>query len=68
MMPLVKPLTLPRTFVLWLVLFWPIAAWIGWQDYADRYERFFQDTSIAQRMLSQKTVQHEAVLATLAIE
>ncbi|UCO96127.1 sensor histidine kinase [Metapseudomonas lalkuanensis] len=66
MMPVVKPLTISRTVVLWLVLFCPIAAWIGWQDYADRYERFFQDTSIAQRMLSQKTVQHEAVLATLA--
>ncbi|WP_242443148.1 ATP-binding protein [Pseudomonas sp. LFM046] len=66
MMSAVKPLTIPRTFLLWLVLFSPVAAWIGWQDYADRYERFFQDTSIAQRMLSQKTVQHEAVLATLA--
>ncbi|MDH4554115.1 sensor histidine kinase [Pseudomonas sp. BN417] len=61
-----KPLTNIRTSLLWLVLFCPIAAWIGWQDHADRYERFFQDTSIAQRMLSQKTVQHEAVLATLA--
>lgn len=66
MMSAVKPLTTIRTFLLWLVLFCPIAAWIAWQDHADRYERFFQDTSIAQRMLSQKTVQHEAVLATLA--
>ncbi|MNZ25895.1 Sensor protein FixL [compost metagenome] len=66
MMSAVKPLTISRTFLLWLVLFCPVAAWIGWQDHADRYERFFQDTSIAQRMLSQKTVQHEAVLATLA--
>ncbi|WP_280324692.1 ATP-binding protein [Pseudomonas sp. BN102] len=66
MMSAVKPLTNIRTFLLWLALFCPIAAWIGWQDHADRYERFFQDTSIAQRMLSQKTVQHEAVLATLA--
>ncbi len=32
----------------------------------DQHERFFQSTSVAQRMLSQKTVQHEAVLATLA--
>ena len=52
--------------VLWLILFCPGAAWIGWQDGVANYERFFQDTSIAQRMLSQKTVQHEAVLATLA--
>ncbi|MDE3736694.1 MULTISPECIES: sensor histidine kinase [Pseudomonas] len=66
MMSAVKPLTLTRTFLFWLVLFCPVAAWIGWQDYADRYERFFQDTSIVQRMLSQKTVQHEAVLETLA--
>lgn len=66
MMSAVKPLTISRTVLLWLVLFCPVAAWIGWQDYTDRYERFFQDTSIAQRMLSQKTVQHEAVLATLA--
>ena len=49
--------------VLWLILFCPGAAWIGWQDGVANYERFFQDTSIAQRMLSQKTVQHEAVLA-----
>lgn len=66
MMSTVKPLTKTYAFLLWLVLFCPVAAWIGWQDYADRYERFFQDTSIAQRMLSQKIVQHEAVLATLA--
>lgn len=66
MMSAVKPLTLSRTLLLWLVLFCPVAAWLGWQAHADRYERFFQDTSIAQRMLSQKTVQHEAVLATLA--
>jgi signal transduction histidine kinase len=65
MMSAVKSLTMFRIFLLWLVLFCPVAAWIGWQDYVDRYERFFQDTSIAQRMLSQKTVQHEAVLATL---
>ncbi|BAN48003.1 sensor histidine kinase [Metapseudomonas resinovorans] len=64
-MAAVKPLTIPRT-LLWLLLFCPVAAWIGWQEHTDRYERFFQDTSIAQRMLSQKTVQHEAVLATLA--
>lgn len=66
MMPAMKPLTPLRTSLLWLVLFCPVAIWIGWQDYAGRYERFYQDTSIAQRMLSQKTVQHEAVLATLA--
>ncbi len=66
MISAVKPLTDIRTLVLWLALFAPVAVWIGWQEQADRYERFFQDTSIAQRMLSQKVVQHEAVLATLA--
>lgn len=66
MMSAMKLLTHQRTLLLWLVLFCPVAIWIGWQNYAGWYERFFQDTSIAQRMLSQKTVQHEAVLATLA--
>lgn len=50
----------------WLLLFGLGAAWIGRQDYLRQYDAFFQGTSIAQRMLSQKTVQHEAVLATLA--
>ena len=49
----------------WLLLFGLGAAWIGRQDYLRQYDAFFQGTSIAQRMLSQKTVQHEAVLATL---
>ncbi|WP_348995166.1 ATP-binding protein [Achromobacter sp. HNDS-1] len=55
-----------RAFLYWLVLFCLGALWIGRQHYVDQYDRFFQDTSVAQRMLSQKTVQHEAVLATLA--
>ncbi|CAO3933328.1 ATP-binding protein [Achromobacter mucicolens] len=62
----VNPLSRARAFLCWLVLFCLGAIWIARQEYADQYERFFQSTSIAQRMLSQKTVQHEAVLATLA--
>jgi signal transduction histidine kinase len=62
----VNPLSRARAFFCWLVLFTFGALWIGRQDYVDQYERFTQSTSVAQRMLSQKTVQHEAVLATLA--
>ncbi|MFY0476231.1 sensor histidine kinase [Achromobacter marplatensis] len=54
-----------RALFCWLFLFCLGAAWIARQEYVDQYDRFFQSTSIAQRMLSQKTVQHEAVLATL---
>ncbi|MDQ6217328.1 sensor histidine kinase, partial [Achromobacter insolitus] len=61
-----NPLSRARAFFCWLVLFALGAFWIGRQDYVDQYDRFTQSTSVAQRMLSQKTVQHEAVLATLA--
>lgn len=61
-----NPLSRTRALFCWLVLFCLGAAWIARQEYADQYDRFFQSASIAQRMLSQKTVQHEAVLATLA--
>jgi signal transduction histidine kinase len=62
----VNPLSRTRALFCWLILFCLGAAWIARQEYVDQYDRFFQSTSIAQRMLSQKTVQHEAVLATLA--
>lgn len=61
-----NPLSRPRTLLCWLAVFCLGAIWIARQEYVDQYDRFFQSTSIAQRMLSQKTVQHEAVLATLA--
>lgn len=61
-----NPLSRTRALLCWLILFCLGAAWIARQEYVDQYDRFFQSTSIAQRMLSQKTVQHEAVLATLA--
>lgn len=60
-----NPLSRTRALLCWLVLFCLGAAWIARQEYLDLHDRFFQATSIAQRMLSQKTVQHEAVLATL---
>ncbi|WP_028354653.1 sensor histidine kinase [Bordetella petrii] len=50
----------------WLLLLIPGVVAIGLQDYAAQRDRFVQDTSIVHRMLSQKAVQHEAVLATLA--
>ncbi|MPT38070.1 MAG: sensor histidine kinase [Achromobacter sp.] len=61
-----NPLSRSGALLCWLVLFCLGAVWIGRQEYVDQHERFFQSTSVAQRMLSQKTVQHEAVLATLA--
>ena len=61
-----KPLSRSGALLCWLVLFCLGAVWIGRQEYTDQHERFLQNTSVAQRMLSQKTVQHEAVLATLA--
>jgi len=62
----VNPLSRSRALLCWLVLFCLGAVWIARQEYVDQHDRFFQSTSVAQRMLSQKTVQHEAVLATLA--
>lgn len=61
-----NPLSRARALFCWLILFCLGAVWIARQEYVDQHERFFQSTSVAQRMLSQKTVQHEAVLATLA--
>ncbi|KAJ8138071.1 hypothetical protein OY671_008716, partial [Metschnikowia pulcherrima] len=60
----VNPPSRHRALLAWSVSFCSGALWIGRQHYVDQYERFFQDTSVAQRMSSQKTVQHEAVLAT----
>ena len=56
----------PPAAIAWLLLLILGVAGIGLQDYAAQRDRFVQDTSIAHRMLSQKAVQHEAVLATLA--
>lgn len=40
--------------------------WLGRQEYQAERDRFLQGASIAHRMLSQKAVQHEAVLDTLS--
>jgi len=55
-----------RPALIWLLLLILGVVGIGLQDYASQRDRFVQDTSIVHRMLSQKAVQHEAVLATLA--
>ncbi|CAM3922634.1 histidine kinase [Bordetella tumbae] len=55
-----------RPILIWLLLLIFGVVGIGLQDYASQRDRFVQDTSIVHRMLSQKAVQHEAVLATLA--
>ena len=55
----------------WLLL-WLALVLVGWllavrADIAQRREAFQADARIAHRLLSQRTAQHEAVLATLAL-
>ncbi|WP_426400674.1 sensor histidine kinase [Ralstonia sp. R-29] len=49
----------------WLVLSLAGTALIVSRSVSDAYNRFFQDSSIAIRQLSQKAAQHEAILTTL---
>ncbi|MCO5397560.1 sensor histidine kinase [Ralstonia soli] len=49
----------------WLVLSLAGTALIVSRSVSEAYNRFFQDSSIAIRQLSQKAAQHEAILATL---
>lgn len=49
----------------WLVLSLAGTALIVSRSVSEAYGRFFQDSSIALRQLSQKAAQHEAILATL---
>lgn len=49
----------------WLALSLTGTALIASRSVSDAYNRFFQDSSIAIRQLSQKAAQHEAILATL---
>lgn len=56
-----------RLLLVWLGLSLAGAGWLAAQTLAERQARFLQDTSITHRLLSQKAVQHEAVLATLAV-
>ena len=57
----------PRVLMLsaWLVLSLAGTALIVSRSVSEAYGRFFQDSSIAIRQLSQKAAQHEAILATL---
>jgi len=58
--------SLLRPALIWLLLLLLGVVGIALQDYTIQRDRFVQDTSIVHRMLSQKAVQHEAVLATLS--
>ncbi|KAG8150860.1 sensor histidine kinase [Burkholderia catarinensis] len=49
----------------WLALSLAGTAFVVSRSVADAYDRFFQDSSIAIRLLGQKAAQHEAILATL---
>lgn len=57
----------PRVLMLsaWLALSLAGTALIVSRSVSEEYGRFFQDSSIAIRQLSQKAAQHEAILATL---
>lgn len=55
-----------RSIGAWLLLSLAGILLLGRQDYLAQRDRFLQGASIAHRMLSQKAVQHEAVLETLA--
>jgi len=55
-----------RSVGAWLLLSLAGIAVLARQDYLSQRDRFLQGASIAHRMLSQKAVQHEAVLDTLA--
>ena len=59
-------LPLRRALLWWLLACALGGALLGYFALRDLQERFLQDSSIAHRLLSQKTVQHDAVLATLA--
>lgn len=50
-----------------LVLALAGSAWLGAQALRDRQAAFETDARIAHRLLSQRAVQHEAILATLAL-
>ncbi|MGU8079353.1 sensor histidine kinase [Burkholderia pyrrocinia] len=49
----------------WLALSFAGTALVVSRAVGDAYDRFFQDSSIAIRLLGQKAAQHEAILATL---
>ncbi|AUL20362.1 sensor histidine kinase [Bordetella holmesii] len=59
------PTFLRRGIVAWLLLSLAGIVLLGRYEYQSQRDHFLQGASIAHRMLSQKAVQHEAVLETL---
>ncbi|WP_244193921.1 sensor histidine kinase [Bordetella genomosp. 12] len=62
---MITPSLLWRSLAAWLLLSVAGIVLLGRYDYLSQRDRFLQGASIAHRMLSQKAVQHEAVLETL---
>ncbi|MDF0605513.1 ATP-binding protein [Neisseriaceae bacterium TC5R-5] len=57
----------PISVIVWLLLSLVGGFWLSWHQFNQLYDRFYQDTSIALRVLSQKTTQHDTVLAMLGV-
>ncbi|WP_175892651.1 ATP-binding protein [Burkholderia cepacia] len=60
-----KPSVRLAALLAWLALSLAGTAFVISRAVSDAYDRFFQDSSIAIRLLAQKAAQHEAILATL---
>ncbi|KVC27005.1 ATP-binding protein [Burkholderia pseudomultivorans] len=60
-----KPSVRLAALLAWLALSVTGTAFVVSRAVTDAYGRFFQDSSIAIRLLAQKAAQHEAILATL---
>ncbi|MCW3481837.1 ATP-binding protein [Neisseriaceae bacterium JH1-16] len=63
-----NPFSRRSALLAWLALSLAGGVWLFGQRLAELNTRFYQDTSITHRLLSQRATQHEAVLATLALE
>lgn len=63
--PVMKPSIRAALCGAWLALSLAGTALVVSRAFGDAYDRFFQDSSIAIRLLGQKAAQHEAMLATL---
>ncbi len=63
--PIMKPSIRVALCCAWLALSLAGTALVVSRAIGDAYDRFFQDSSIAIRLLGQKAAQHEAILATL---
>lgn len=58
----------PLLLASWLLLSLLAGAGLLLLGYSQQHSQFLQNSSIAHRLISQKMVQHEAVLATLALQ